>query len=307
MIQETLHSLRLSLYERIGSPFLATYTLALITINWKLTLLLVADLSYDDKVGRIVALYPASHDRLLGFVCYPALVGLLWLVCWPLASLVFTTWWQWMQTNIQNLRIRVQRRKALTEREAAEIYAIIDAQETKYLEIVKDRQEKIASISRQADESRTAQDERASKLQASIAARDEQIETLIARIDELGKDLETRMQEIRKLQATQTRSQQNFENLYQLSNELAPWLPGLKEFTKVIGSAPNYQAEQTWLRAGVIQQNSDMKEPDYQRLLKFYLAIGLLTTSEDQRHIGFGEQYLFRREAVLEAPPVRFN
>lgn len=83
MIQETLHSLRLSLYERIGSPFLATYTLALVTINWKLTLLLVADLPYDDKVGRIIALYPESHDRLLGFLCYPALAGLLWLLFWP--------------------------------------------------------------------------------------------------------------------------------------------------------------------------------------------------------------------------------
>lgn len=212
-----------------------------------------------------------------------------------------------MQTNIQNLRVKVQRRKALTESEAAEIYAIIDEQETKYLEIVKDRQEKIASISRQAEESRAAQDERASKLQASIATRDEQIETLIARTDELGQNLETRMQEIRKLQTTQTRSQQNIENLQQLSNELSPWLPGLKEFTNVIGSAPNYLAEQAWLRAGVMQLNSDMKEPDYQRLLKFYLAIGLLTTSEDHRHIGFGEQYFFRRDAVLESSAVRFN
>lgn len=296
MIQDTINSIRVTLHERIGNPFLSATIIACFILNWKLTLLLFSDVPYDSKVEKIVSLYPDSSIQLHNFLLIPLCFGLFWTFVWPVISLGINTYWYWMKSHVSNARHKAERKKLLSEAEAAELYSTIDAQESKYLEFLKDRQNKINSLSEQLND-----------------AIKERNETQIEMVDfhskykELEQQLATSLRELSNtnefLSNTSRENEERRRMLDEISSrsiEFAEYLPGLKAITNAINKATNYQANETWIWEEFKRQEKSFPSEAQQLMLNFFLSLGLIKR-DNSSNITFGDRYRYVKDKVLGA------
>jgi hypothetical protein len=294
MIQDTINSLRATLNERIGNPFLSASLIACMVWNWKLSLLLFSDVPYDSKIEKIVNLYPDNSSQFHNFFIVPLCFGLFWTFVWPLISLGINTYWYRMKSHITNAKLKAERKKLLSEAEAAELYSMIDAQGGKYLELLKDRQGKINGLTEQLDDT--------TKSQAELAV---EMTELISKHNELEQKLSGTERELSVLKESSLRV--NLENdehrrlladISERSIEFAEYLPGLKAITNAINKTTNYQANEAWIWEEFKRQEKSFPSEAQQLMLNFFLAIGLIKR-EANGNITFGDRYRYNKDKVL--------
>ena len=291
MIQDTINSIRLTLSDRIGNPFISATLIACVFLNWKLSLLLVSDVPYDNKVMKIIELYPDSSTRLESFLLYPIYFGLFWTFLWPVISMAINAYWYWMKSNIANVRLWAERKKKLSDAEAAELYSTIDSQESKYLEFLKDRQNRIDSLSSQLS---TMSRERVDMEEKQKS----EIEKLKGELVETRSELTVKTETSEKLQREKDAQWQILDEISNRSVEFAENLPGLKAITNAINQSTNHQANDAWLREEFKRQEPSFSNEEMQMCFDFFLALGLIKKGTDG-HITFGDRYRNVRKRVL--------
>lgn len=84
MIQDTINSMKLALAERVGNPFVSAVIISSLISNWKMTLLIFSDVSYDQKIIKAAQLYPDFYLALQSFVFWPLMFAIFWTFLWPL-------------------------------------------------------------------------------------------------------------------------------------------------------------------------------------------------------------------------------
>lgn len=275
--------------ERIGNPFISAALIASVLVNWRLSLLLVSDVSYDSKVTKIVELYPTSQVQLESFLLYPLGFAAFWTFVWPAVSIFINTYWYWMKSNISNFKLWAERRKKLSESEAAELYTTIDAQDGKYLELLKDRQNRIDGLAQQI---KNVGDERDRYLSEMNSASE--------RIKLEMEEAQRRKAEAEKLQLEVADQRRRLEEILSHSLTFAEHLPGLKEVTNAINKATNHHASELWIREELGRQKTSLAVEERQKVLDFFTALGLLKKDPDGQ-IGFGERYKYEKDKVLSS------
>lgn len=297
MIRDTINSIRLSMSERVGNPFLSATLIAAILINWKLSLLLFSDVPYDAKVAKIIALYPSDDMRRQNLLLVPIYAGLFWTFIWPTISLGITAYWYWMRSMTSNVKLFVERKRSISKSEAAELYLTIDSQEIKYLDLLKDKQEKIVNLTEQI---RSLLEDQNS-YNHSISERDSRIAALQDSIGELNTNKINTDSRLKQIERENEKSRQDLEEIKNISLHVAKFLPGLKELTVSIHRATNFQADEGWLRESISRQFGANTTEDHQLMLRFYIALGLFKKTGDG-NITFGDQYKFAKDKLLSNP-----
>lgn len=291
MIQDTLNSIRVTLNERIGNPFLSASLIACVFLNWKLSLLLFSDVPYDNKVEKIVSFYPDTSTQFHKLLLIPVCFGLFWTFIWPVISLGINAYWYWMKSNLSNVKLKVERKKKLSEAEAAELYSMIDAQESKYLEFLKDRQGKIETLSHQISD---LLDER-STLQTDLVKSETERKELVSKL-EMVTSINREQQNKVNFESDERR--RTLDEVSSRSLEFAEYLPGLKAITNAINKTTNYQADEAWIWEEFNRQEPSFLREDQQKMLNFFLALGLLKREPNSK-ITFGERYRNVKDRVL--------
>ena len=291
MIKDTINSLRVTMAERIGNPFISAALIARGLVYWRLSLLLVADVSYDSKVAKIVDLYPTSQVQFESFLLYPLGFAVFWTFVWPAVSIFVNTYWYWMKSNISNFKLWAERKKKLSESEAAELYTTIDAQDGKYLELLKDRQNRIDSL---ANQIKNMVDERDRYLREMNSAS----ERTTLELGEARRQLNEKNSEAEKLQFEVADQRRRLDDILSHSLTFAEHLPGLKEITHAISKATNHHANELWIREELGRQKISLAAEERQRALDFFTALGLLKKEPDGQ-ICFGERYKYEKDKVL--------
>lgn len=296
MIQDTINSIRVTLHERIGNPFLSATIIACFILNWKLTLLLFSDVPYDSKVEKIVSLYPDSAIQLHNFLFIPLCFGLFWTFVWPVISLAINTYWYWMKSHVSNAKHKAERKKLLSEAEAAELYSTIDAQESKYLEFLKDRQNKINSLSEQLNDAIKERNETQIEM-VDFHSKHKELEQQLA-------NTQVELINIKEAYARVTHEnderRRNLDEISSRSIEFAEYLPGLKAITNAINKATNYQANETWIWEEFKRQEKSFPSEAQQLMLNFFLSLGLIKR-DNNSNISFGDRYRYVKDKVLGA------
>ena len=150
MVQDALDSLKLTINERVSSPFVSAFFVSAIVVNWKLSILIFSGVEYEAKIEIVSSLYPSLEHGVYGFVVWPLVGAFFWAFVWPLINWGVSAYWYLLKYKISNTRSVIERRRFLSEPEAALLYSQIDSQESKYLELIKERQEKIKALSDEA-------------------------------------------------------------------------------------------------------------------------------------------------------------
>jgi hypothetical protein len=293
-MQDTINSIRVTLNERIGNPFISASTIACFFLNWKLTLLLFSDVPYDNKIEKIANLYPDFSTRLDNLFLIPLYFGVFWTFVWPIISLGINAYWYWMKSNISNIKLKVERKKKLSEAEAAELYSTIDAQESRYLEFLKDRQNKIADLSKQISD---LINER-SALQNEFEKHKSLNADLESKLSDSQRGLSNINEALTRANRENDERRRALDEISSRSVEFAEYLPGLKAITNAINKTTNYQADETWIWEEFNRQESSFSSDDQRKMFNFFLAIGLIRR-ESNNKIAFGEQYRYAKDKVL--------
>lgn len=299
MIRDTLDSLRVTLSERIGNPFVSATMLAAVTVNWRLTLLLFADVDYATKVALIESLYPDGHTCLMQFLVIPSAVGLFWLVAWPWLNLGFTKYWYSLQAIIHNAKQVAERKRTLTHAQAAEIYAKIDEQSSRYLEIQRDSSEKLqeaAKSLRDADQRHL--DAIDSIVKESASARSE-LKVATEKASTLRTEKDSFQQQLMAKNDAHRELERRLSAIDTEANLFARWLPGLKTMARLIDGTNNYQADEDWLLREAVKKIEGLPIDDCKVMLRFFLVTGLLRR-EDGGKITFGDQTKQQRGVIFD-------
>lgn len=294
MMQDTISSIRATLNERIGNPFISATIIACVLLNWQLSLLLVSDVPYDSKIEKIIGLYPDSSTRYEDFLFIPLCFGVFWTFVWPIISMVINAYWYWMKANISNIKLWAERKKKLSEADAAELYSMIDAQESRYLEFLKDRQNKIEDLSKQIS---GLVNEHAT-LQNGIERYQSEKSDLEATISRSQRELSSINEALSHEKSESDVYRRAFEDASNRTIECAEYLPGLKAITNAINKATNHQAHETWILEELNHQESSLSKEVQQKMFSFYLGLGLLKR-EPNGNITFGERYRYVKDKVL--------
>lgn len=294
MIQDTINSIRVTLNERIANPFISATIGACVILNWKLSLLLFSDVPYDSKIEKIVSLYPDSSIRYENFLIIPLYFGIFWTFVWPVISMVINAYWHWMKANISNVKLWAERKKKLSEADAAELYSTIDAQESRYLEFLKDRQNKIEDLSKQMSD---LINERIT-LQNEIKRHESENANLESTLSELQREQTDARQQLNRAIVDRDEQRRILDEISSRSIEVAAHLPGLKVITNVINKSTNHQASETWVWEELTRQASSIRQEELQKMFNFFLALGLIKRDANN-NIGFGERYRYAKDAVL--------
>lgn len=298
MVQDAINSIRVTLSDRIGNPMVSGFIIGIVLVNWKLSLLVFSDISYHEKVDVILGLYPSSSVRLQSFFIYPALAGSFWTFIWPLISLFINAYWHWMKSKAANIKLWAERKRAISESEASEIYSIIDSQEAKYLELIKDRQGRIDELLQQTSSlnkelfsirsTLTDRNEKISFLQSS----EEEITKKLSRSEEFGEKVD------RERSSLESRIREIESHAFSISSKL----PGLKAIVKVIEEAKNHQAHEQWAKKEIKKQENTLSDEDITATLNLYICLGLIKRDHDG-YLTFGDRLLYGRSGILGLYP----
>lgn len=297
MIQDAINSIRVTLGERFGNPFLSAALISAVFLNWKLSLLLLSDVQYDNKVSRITELYPHALDVTYAFLVYPGICGAFWTFLWPVLSMAINAYWYWMRSNVANVRLWAERKKILSEAEAARIYSILDEQEGKYFEFLKERQSRIDDLSSQI----LTLTEGRSVMEKEIDGYKSEIEKFKVELLELKRNLALKHDDFQRVQMESEGRKQKLDGIYSCSVDFAKYIPGLKEITLTINNTTNYKANESWLKEEFKRQTPSVSGDVRRKNFDFLLALGLIKKESDGV-ITFGERYQHVREVFIESP-----
>lgn len=294
MIQDTINSIRVTMSERLGNPFVSAALIACVLINWKLSLLVVSDLSYEQKVSEIGRLYGDRKSALDGFLIYPAIFGALWTFVWPVINLGINAYWYWIRSQIANVRIWAERKRKLDEAEAARIYETIDSQESKYLEFLRDRQGKIDSLSGQLEKSMSERLALESQIEQLRAAEGE----ALSKGAEARRSFDECQSTIHRLQSDIASRRETIEKIENKAIGFAEYIPGLKEISIAINKATNFQANKGWVNEEFKRLKPNWSDEQRGMALDFVIALGLIE-EDSTGHMVFGKRYQFAKGRVI--------
>lgn len=293
-MQDTINSIRVTLNERIGNPFISATIIACVLLNWQLSLLLFSDVPYDSKIEKIIGLYSDSSTRYQNFLVIPLCFGAFWTFVWPAISLAINAYWYWMKANISNVKLRAERKKKLSEADAAELYSMIDAQESRYLEFLKDRQNKIENLSKQISELMNEQ----IAFQNEIGKYESEKADLKSALSRSQSELSNVNEALSRAKNESDVNRRAFDDASSRAIEFAEYLPGLKAITNAINQATNHQASEIWILEEFNRQEPSFSRGEQQKMLGFFLGLGLIK-KESNGNITFGERYQYAKDKVL--------
>jgi hypothetical protein len=294
VIQDTINSIRVTMSERLGNPFVSAALVACVLINWKLSLLVVSDLSYEQKVCEIGKLYGDRNSVVDGFLIYPAIFGAFWTFVWPVINLGINAYWYWIRSQIANVRIWAERKRKLDEAEAAKIYETIDSQESKYLEFLKDRQGKIDSLTGQLEKSmgeRVALENQIEQLRAAEGA-------ALRKGEEAERSFDECQTSLRRIQSEDTFRRQAIERIENKAIEFAEYIPGLKEISIAINKSTNFQANKGWVNEEFKRLKPSWSDGQRGLALDFVMALGLIE-EDSTGHMVFGKRYQYAKDRII--------
>jgi hypothetical protein len=294
MMQDTINSIRVTLNERIGNPFISATIIACIVLNWQLSLLLFSDVPYDSKIEKIISLYPDSSSRYESFLIIPLCFGVFWTFVWPVINMGINAYWYLMKANISNVKLWAERKRKLSEADAAELYSTIDAQESRYLEFLKDRQNKIENLSKQISDfihERTT-------LHNEIERHKSEKADLETTLSGSQRELSIIRESLNRASSESDVHRRALEEAANRSIEFAKFLPGLKSLTNAINQTTNHQANETWILEEFERQEPSYTREDRQKMFNFFLGLGLIKR-EANGNIGFGDRYRYAKDSVL--------
>ena len=268
MVQDALDSLKLTMSERVSSPFVSAFFVSAIVVNWKLSILIFSGVEYEDKIEIISSLYPSLEPGIYGFVVWPLAAAFFWTFVWPLINWGVSAYWYLLKYKISNTRSIIERRRFLSEPEAALLYSQIDSQETKYLELLKERQEKIETLSDEAVKAESFSNEINESL---LSAQKE--------INELKNDLYKERSEKSEIEHSRDRKKQLLNEVLVKSLSVSARLPGLKIVTKLINGSNNHQAKERWLKQQFSKIDPGASEEEIRNMIDFLIAVGIITVS----------------------------
>ncbi len=294
MMQDTINSIRVTLSERIGNPFISAAIIACILLNWKLSLLLFSDVPYDLKVEKIVALYPDSSTRLENFLVIPLCFGIFWTFIWPVISMGINAYWYRMRSHISNVKLQAERKKKLSEAEAAELYSTIDAQESKYLEFLKDRQNKIDGLTRHIADVTKEHGDRQLEIEKYRLTN----ANLESKLSALQGELSVSRENSEKYRRESEERQRSLDEILSHSLQFAAHLPGLKAITNAINRTTNFQANEAWVREELKRQEPTVTDEDQSKMINFFLALGLIKR-DSNNNVMFGDRYRYEKDKIL--------
>lgn len=272
MIQDTINSIRVTLSERIGNPFVSATLIASIILNWKLTLLLASNVPYDGKIEKIVSLYPNKSAILDSFLIHPIYFGIFWTFIWPVINIGINAYWHLMKSLISNVKVWAERKKVLSEAEAAAIYSTIDSQESKYLEFLKDRQNKIDTLSNQL----SAVSKERSELSIALDEMRSSSEKIAKNLADITSNSESLRQNLERVQRDSESRQRRLENIESKSVDFAKYIPGVKEISIAINRSTNYQANEAWVKTELKRLQPGWDDIERQRMFDFAMTLDAL-------------------------------
>lgn len=300
MIRDTVDSIRIALSERIGNPFLATAILSSAALNWQLTLLLFSSEKYESKVSKISTLYPSAEYATQQILIEPAIVALIWVFVWPLANTVINAYWYLMRSVISNVKLIAERKKRLSEPEAAEIYTAIDSQETKYLELLRQRQKVIEDLHSELSMMKSEYVSRIEKLgkqNEQLSGSSSEYEKSLRKLE---KDRDLKSEHARTLETQLQLVKQALDEISNRSLAYVDYMPGLKAITNAINKVDGYVADEAWVREEFHKQEPSISRDGYQNILDFFLALGIIRRVDGGK-LGFGDRYKYAKDRVLGA------
>lgn len=115
MISELVSSLQAQIRERLSNPFLSLFSIALITHNYKVWVLLFSDLAPERKFSLISELYPSIGDSIWGFIIFPSLIAIGFIVVYPIVNFGTTYVWFNLQKKVNFLKYRIEGSQLLTK------------------------------------------------------------------------------------------------------------------------------------------------------------------------------------------------
>lgn len=298
MVQDAINSIRVTLSDRIGNPMVSGFIIGIVLVNWKLSLLVFSDISYHEKVDVIMGLYPSSSVRLHSFLIYPALAGSFWTFIWPLISLFINAYWHWMKSKAANIILWAERKRTISESEASEIYSIIDSQEAKYLELIKDRQSRIDDLLQQI----SSLNRELISIRSAVSDKNEQISLLQSSEDEARKKLSRSEEFGEKADRDRASLESRLKEIESHAFSISSKLPGLKAIVKVIEEAKNHQAHEQWAKKEIKKQENALSEEDIIATLNLYICLGLIKR-DNEGYLTFGDRLLYGRGGILGLYP----
>lgn len=294
MIQDTVNSIRVTLNERLSNPFISAFVIAFILLNWKLSLLIFSDVGYDAKVEKVLDIYSDPNARFNSLMVTPLIFSLFWTFVWPVINIVINAYWYWVKAKISNVKLRVERSKIISEAEAAEIYATIDSQESKYLDFLRDRQNKIDSLSNQMQE---LTNEKVVLLQ-DVGEKEVAMSNLGDEVTKLENVVKNQKEQLSRSQRENSDQRHSLDEIENSSFNYIKFMPGLKAITNAIDKANNYQADETWVIKELKGQEPSLDDEDRQIMMNFFMALGFIK-KDAEGHIVFGKRYRYAKNEVL--------
>lgn len=294
MIQDTINSIKVTLNDRFGSPFVSAYFLSSVLVNWKFFLLILSDLSYEDKLKNSSLLYPDEGVLASGFLFFPLLFGLFWTFIWPIINWGISGYWYSVKSYMINTRIRSERKRIISEKEAAEIYLKFDSQESKYLELLKDKQSRADSL---IEENRRIASE-LERVHNEVIDRDASVRDLNAQVRDMSKRESESEDKLRILKSERDIANQDLKSILDNTLRVAEILPALKSFSISIDEAVNFRADEMWVKKRFLQIEGGFSEEDAIAMLELFISIGLFVREVDG-YLIFGDRMKYQKARII--------
>lgn len=294
MIQDTINSIKVTLNERMGNPFVSAYVISSFFSNWKFFLLVLSDLSYDEKLTRVSFLYADKNEAICGFIIIPIGFSAFWTFCWPLVNWGINWYWYSIRSRMANTKNRVERNRTLSEKDAAEIYVRMDSQETKYFEMLKDKQKENSSLLEEIEKL----NEELGDLHRKIIERDSSIRELNDKVRTMSSDSISEKERSKRFESERNISQQSLKHVLDNALRASELLPGLKSFSIAINDSANFRADEQWVKERFRKLEPSFSDEEMMIMLELFLSIGLLER-EVGGYLKFGERFKYMKEKII--------
>lgn len=187
-------------------------------------MLVFSNVPYQEKIRLISDIYSPVDEVVNGFLLYPVIFGAFWTFVWPIADYFISGYWFRVKSRISDVRLKAERKKSLSHKEASDIYMAIDRQESRYLDVIKVRENRIEELNQNVSQ----EYERVNKLQKEILKKDTVISDLRVDLDRVADELSQAKSEFRKVQSEYGVLKQGYDSVVAKANEFAGYLPGLR-------------------------------------------------------------------------------
>ncbi|MBP0049837.1 hypothetical protein H9C73_13980 [Marinobacterium sp. AK62] len=190
---DSINAIKATLYDRLHSPFLGSFSIAWSIINYKTLLIIFSSLSVREKIKYIEDI--PSDEKFIFYFTYPLLVSFFYMFIFPYAERFMYGVWRDHQNKLKDIKIKKDEVKALDEDEARDL-------KRHHLDLMKGYDESYAVLRSDNENAKTELEEQNSiikKMKMDLEAKNQEVYKKDEDIEALNKFILSLKDENKKL------------------------------------------------------------------------------------------------------------